>query len=246
MRIAIVGKYVECVDSYKSLHEALVHAGMANDAKVTLDYIDSEALQTDASLLQRLVSADGILVPGGFGARGFEGKLLAVQRAREANIPFFGICLGLQVAVIEFCRHVAKLSAATSQEFAETGEHLVVALMADQRQVATKGGTMRLGAYPCSLRDNTLARGLYHKADISERHRHRFEVNNAYRATLEKHGMCISGTSPDDALVEVIELPNHPWFLGCQFHPEFKSKPFAPHPLFAGFVAAALQHQTQA
>jgi CTP synthase len=240
-RIAVVGKYVDCVDSYKSLHEALTHAGMANDAKVTLTYIDSEALETDPKLFASLDHVDGILVPGGFGERGMEGKLMAVRRAREAKIPYFGICLGLQAAVIEFCRNVAGIKRATSQEFEPEAKDLVVALMADQKHVTRKGGTMRLGAFPCELREGSLARSLYHKSDISERHRHRFEVNNAYREALHKHGMQVTGTSPDDTLVEIIELPEHPWFLGCQFHPEFKSKPFSPHPLFCGFVAAALQ-----
>jgi CTP synthase len=242
-QIAVVGKYVDHVDSYKSLHEALIHAGMANDAKVVFKYVDSEALQTDADLRDALLEVDGILVPGGFGERGIAGKLAAVQIAREHHIPYFGICLGLQIAVIEFCRNVLGIQTANSEEFAPSGPASVIALMADQQKVTDKGGTMRLGAYPCALQADSLARTLYGKAEISERHRHRFEVNNAYREQLEAKGMALTGLSPDGSLVEICELPDHPWFLGCQFHPEFKSKPFSPHPLFNGFVAAALQRR---
>jgi CTP synthase len=238
--IAVVGKYVEFVDSYKSLHEALIHGGLANDAKLELRYVDSEALEKDGSLLQGLDQVDGILVPGGFGERGIEGKIAAIKKAREERIPFFGICLGLQVAVIEYARHVAGLAKGNSQEFAPDGRENVIALMEGQRNVTRKGGTMRLGAYPAKLHEGTLARKLYGQSEISERHRHRFEVNNAFRDALRKAGLIVSGTSPDDSLVEMVELKDHPWFLGCQFHPEFKSKPFAPHPLFEGFVAACL------
>ena len=238
--IGIVGKYADFVDSYKSLHEALIHGAIANDARVNLQYIDAEALETDPATLAALGKLDGILVPGGFGERGWEGKISAVKKAREEKIPFFGICLGLQAAVIEFARNVAGLKQANSQEFVETGKELVVALMADQKHVTHKGGTMRLGAYPCKLAEGSLARKLYAGSEISERHRHRFEFNNAHRASLQKAGLMISGTAPDDSLVEIIELNDHPWFLGCQFHPEFKSKPFAAHPLFEGFVSACV------
>ena len=238
--VAVVGKYVDFVDSYKSLHEALTHGGLTHDTKVNLHYVDSEDLERDAQALQALAQADGILVPGGFGERGIEGKIAAVRVARESRVPYFGICLGLQAAVIEFARHVAGLTQANSQEFLPDGKEWVVALMEDQKTVTRKGGTMRLGSYPCMLADGTLARKMYGESEINERHRHRFEVNNAHRETLRKAGLVISGTSPDGGLVEMIEIKDHPWFVGCQFHPEFKSKPFAPHPLFEGFVAACL------
>jgi CTP synthase len=245
--IAVVGKYVDLVDSYKSLHEALIHGGIANECRVSLDYVDSEVLETDKALLARVEKADGVLVPGGFGARGVEGKITAIKYARESKTPFFGICLGMQVAVCEFARDVAGLEGATSQEFDPKAKHQVIALMEDQKKVKELGGSMRLGAYPCRLADGTLARRMYQKTEISERHRHRFEVNNAYREPLAKAGLRFSGTSPDDRLVEMIELDGHPWFLGCQFHPEFKSKPFAPHPLFSGFIGAALtRHRERA
>jgi len=245
VRIAVAGKYVDLVDSYKSLHEALTHGGIANDCRVKLDYIDSEALETDPALLDRVRAADGLLIPGGFGVRGVEGKILAIKYAREAKLPFFGICLGMQVAAIEFARNVAGIGGASSQEFDPEAKDQIIALMEDQKQVKELGGSMRLGAYPCKLVDGTLARRLYGKPEVSERHRHRFEVNNSYREPLIKAGMKISGTSPNGELVEMVELPDHPWFLGCQFHPEFKSKPFAPHPLFAGFIAASLAHHRQ-
>jgi CTP synthase len=239
VRIAVVGKYVELTDSYKSLHEALIHGGLANDVKVQLDYIDSEALEKEPALMERVLSADGILVPGGFGDRGIEGKIAAIRQARERRIPFFGICLGLQLATIEYARDVAGLAEANSQEFKPEGKELVIAMMESQKTIVKKGGTMRLGAYPCKLTEGTLARKLYGQGEVSERHRHRFEVNNAFRDLLSDHGLVISGTSPDGSLVEMIELKDHPWFLGCQFHPEFKSKPYAPHPLFMGFIGAA-------
>jgi CTP synthase len=240
VRIAIVGKYVDLTDSYKSLHEALIHGGIANDCRVSLDYIDSEALEQDASLMARVREADAVLVPGGFGNRGIEGKIAAIREARERQIPFFGICLGLQLAVVEYARHVVGLSQANSQELSSDTPDPVIHMMEAQRGLTRKGGTMRLGAYPCRLGEDTLARRLYDATEVSERHRHRFEVNNAYREVLAKAGLVFSGLSPQGDLVEMIELPRHPWFVGCQFHPEFKSKPFAPHPLFAGFVAAAI------
>ena len=240
VKIAIVGKYVDLADSYKSLHEALLHGGVANDCRVKIDYIDSEALEKDPAAMQRVATADGVLVPGGFGTRGVEGKIAAIKHARESKQPFFGICLGLQVAMIEYARNVMGIGKASSQEFTPDGHDNVIAMMEHQKSVTAKGGTMRLGAYPCKLADGSVARKLYAKAEISERHRHRFEVNNDYRDALSKAGLSISGTSPDGNLVEIVELPNHPWFLGCQFHPELKSKPFTPHPLFVGFIGAAL------
>jgi CTP synthase len=245
VHIVIVGKYVHLVDSYKSLHEALIHGGIAHECKVKLEYVDSEALESDTSLLKRIEEADAVLVPGGFGERGVEGKVSAIELARTKNIPFFGICLGLQVAVIEFARHVAGIKEATSQEFAPEGSDLVVAIMEDQKTITQKGGTMRLGSWPCTLKDGSVSRKLYGSSKIQERHRHRFEVNNSYRDAIFANGMLIAGTSPDEHLVEMIEIPEHPWFVGCQFHPEFKSKPFKPHPLFAGFIGAALErHRT--
>ncbi|MET0284767.1 MAG: CTP synthase [Polyangiales bacterium] len=239
--IALVGKYVHLRDSYKSLHEALVHGGLANDTKVELHYVDSEEI-TAANVEQKLGAFDGILVPGGFGDRGTEGKILAIQYARETGVPFFGICLGLQMAVIEFARNMCGIEGATSEEFKPEAENLVVALMADQVKVKQKGGSMRLGAYPCKLKPHSLASSIYGgAAEISERHRHRLEFNNAYREQLEQNGLILSGVSPDGRLVEIIELAGHPHFLGCQFHPEFKSKPHAPHPLFVRFVAASLE-----
>jgi CTP synthase len=242
VKIAVVGKYVDLVDSYKSLHEALKHGGLANDCRVELNYLDSERIEKDPSLLDEIAKADAILVPGGFGERGIEGKIAAIRLAREKKIPFFGICLGLQLATIEYARNVAGLAGANSQEFDANNKYPVIALMADQKSVTKKGGTMRLGAWPCALADGSLARRLYGAPEISERHRHRFEVNNDYRDKLREAGLKISGTSPDNKLVEMIELDSHPWFLGCQFHPELKSKPFAPHPLFSGFIGAALEH----
>jgi CTP synthase len=241
VRIGVVGKYVELAESYKSLNEALVHAGIANDARVRHEFIDSSRLEEgDVSALDHV---DGILVPGGFGVRGTEGKIFAVRHARERKIPFFGICLGLQMAVIEFARDVLGLDGANSLEFDDKTQHPVVTLMASQIGVEEKGGTMRLGSYACKLKDGTKARELYAADFIHERHRHRYEFNNSYRQQFESAGLVFSGMNPDLGLVEMIELNNHPHFLGCQFHPEFKSKPFQPHPLFAGFIAAALVHR---
>ncbi len=236
--IGVVGKYVHLVDSYRSLHEALLHGGLANGGSVQLEYLNAEEIDDhDPKQLARL---DGILVPGGFGERGTEGKILAVQFAREHNVPFFGICLGMQMMVVEFARHVAGLPGANSTEFDPHTQHPVIDLMESQRAIKEKGGTMRLGAYPCRLQAGSRARQVYARDEISERHRHRFEVNNAYRAQLSQKGMVFSGLSPDGNLVEMAELPDHPFFLGCQFHPEFKSKPLSPHPLFASFVQAAM------
>jgi CTP synthase len=236
--IGIVGKYTGLVESYKSLHESLVHAGIANDSKVVLRYIEA----TNVSEVEKqLEGVDGVLVPGGFGERGTEGKILAARYAREKKVPFFGICLGLQMAVIEFSRNVLELKGAHSAEFDEDPAHPVVHLMEEQKGVTDKGATMRLGAYPCHNAVGSLAFKMYGKQKISERHRHRYEVNNKYREQLEAKGMVCSGTSPDNRLVEIIEIPDHPWFLACQFHPEFKSKPFEPHPLFSGFIHASLE-----
>jgi CTP synthase len=242
VKIGVVGKYVHLRDAYKSLHEALVHAGLSNDCKIDLEYIDSEAVEKDGPepLLSHL---DAVLVPGGFGDRGAEGKIAAIGFARREKIPFFGICLGMHCAVIEFARHVAGLSGANSREFDQDAVHAVIDLMPDQRTQRNKGATMRLGAFPCSLLAGTIAADAYGSLEISERHRHRLEFNNEYREQLTNAGLILSGTSPDKKLVEMIELKDHPYFVGCQFHPEFKSRPLAPHPLFARFVKAALERQ---
>ncbi|MCC6641590.1 MAG: CTP synthase [Deltaproteobacteria bacterium] len=234
--ITMVGKYVDLTESYKSLNEALHHAGIAHRARVRIEYVDSEKL-ADASAL---AGAAGILVPHGFGARGVEGKIAAVRLARERRIPYFGICYGMQMSVIEFARHAAGLEGANSFEVDEKTPHAVIDLLPEQRAVREKGATMRLGAYPCVLRPGTKAHAAYGSAEISERHRHRYEFNPDYRDRLSRAGLVLSGTSPDGRLVEVVELDDHPWFVGCQFHPEFHSTPFRPHPLFKAFVAAAL------
>jgi CTP synthase len=244
VRIGIVGKYVELAESYKSLNEALVHGGIAAGVRMKAVFIDSTKLEEGD--LSELSTVDAILVPGGFGVRGTEGKILAVRYAREHKVPFFGICLGLQMAVIEFGRDVLGLERANSLEFDDATPHPVVTIMEEQKAVTDKGGTMRLGSYPCALKEGTKARELYAQDLIHERHRHRFEFNNAYRAQYEAAGMVFSGTNTELGLVEMIELNNHPHFIGCQFHPEFKSKPFAPHPLFAGFLRAARDHRDQA
>jgi CTP synthase len=240
VRIAIVGKYVHLTDTYKSLNEALAHGGVANDAKVELVYVDSEELEAD-KLTEVLGAVDAVLIPGGFGSRGTEGKILAIRYAREKGIPFFGICLGMQLAVVEYARHVLGKPDAHSSEFAPQTPAPVVHLMETQKDVTEKGGTMRLGAWPCTLAEGTKALQIYGTEKISERHRHRYEVNNQYRDELEKKGMRISGTSPDGTLVEMVELSAHPYFVACQFHPEFKSRPLAPHPLFSAFVHAAVE-----
>jgi len=236
--IAIVGKYVDLKESYKSLSEALVHGGLANDVMVNLHYVDSEEIEAKGTspLLSRV---HGILIPGGFGQRGIEGKIAAVRYARERVVPFFGICLGMQCAIVEYARNVCGLEGANSKEFHEDTPYPVVALMPGQENV-DMGGTMRLGSYPGVIRPGSLASRVYDGASrFDERHRHRYEVNNAYREVLEEGGLRFSGLSPDDLLVEMIELQDHPFFLGCQFHPEFKSAPYAPHPIFSAFIAAA-------
>jgi CTP synthase len=240
--IGIVGKYVNLRDSYKSLHEALIHGGIANHCRVNLSYIDSESVQREGPG-KFLFNLDGILVPGGFGDRGIEGKIAAVQYAREHQIPYLGICLGMQLAVVEFSRNVCGLEKANSREFDPLTPHPVIDLLPDQKAITQKGGTMRLGAYPAVLQEGSLAHQAYQETQISERHRHRYEVNNAYRELLSDKGIVFSGLSPDGQLVEICELRNHPWFLGCQFHPELKSRPHHPHPLFREFVHAALREK---
>lgn len=242
VRIAVVGKYMGLKESYKSLMEALVHGGIANDARVELDCIEAEKIEQDG-VKEVLRQADGILVPGGFGDRGSEGKIEAVRYARENRVPYLGICLGMQMAVVEFARNVCGLARANSMEFDEKSPHPVIHLMETQKGIERKGGTMRLGAYPCVLQENSLAFKLYGRKKISERHRHRYEFNNDYRGLFSDRGTILSGLSPDGTLVEIIELKDHPWFVGCQFHPEFKSRPMDCHPLFKGFIRAALQNR---
>jgi CTP synthase len=240
VRIAVVGKYMSLKESYKSLLEALVHGGIANEVQVDLDCIEAEKIEqegVDAVLDQ----VDGLLIPGGFGDRGSEGKITAIRYARENQVPFFGICLGMQMAVVEFARNVCGLEGANSSEFDLQTAHPVIHLMEEQKSIETKGGTMRLGNYPCVLQNGTMAARLYGREKISERHRHRYEFNNTYRAEFGAKGMVLSGLSPDSSLVEIIELKNQPWFLGCQFHPEFKSRPMDCHPLFRGFIQAAVE-----
>jgi CTP synthase len=222
----------------------LIHGGIANDVKVSIDWLLSEAFEGGEGL-DRLADYDGILIPGGFGPRGVEGMLHAIRYAREKRLPFFGICLGLQCAVIEFSRNVCGIPEANSSEFSEDTPDPVIALLDSQLQVTTMGGTMRLGAYPCALAEGSRAREIYGAPEISERHRHRWEVNNAYRERLAEEGLTISGTSPDGGLVEMIEITDHPWFVAGQFHPELKSRPTRPHPLFASFIAAAARHSRQ-
>jgi len=250
--IAIVGKYVNLTESYKSLNEALSHGGIPNDCRVNLIFVDSEKIEEN-NCKQIFADVDGILVPGGFGSRGIEGKICAAKYARESRAPFFGICLGMQIAVVEFARNVAGMAGAHSQEFDESTPYPVIYLMIEwydnkagtvQRRDITsdKGGTMRLGAYPCIMKKGTFAYQAYGVSEISERHRHRYEFNNAFKERLEEKGLVISGTSPNGELVEIIEIKDHPWFLGCQFHPEFKSRPMEPHPLFREFIRASLAY----
>ncbi len=239
VQIAIVGKYTELTDAYTSIREALVHGGIANDVAVDIEWIESDQLIDQATAGRFLDGFDALLVPGGFGERGIEGMVEAARWAREHDLPFFGICLGLQVAMIEFARNVCMLPEANSSEFEAECESPVISLMESQRKVEDMGGTMRLGAYPCRLRPGSHAAQIYGTDDVSERHRHRYEVNNAYRDILAEYGMRCAGISPDGSLVELVELPDHPWFIGCQFHPELKSRPMRPHPLFASFVTAA-------
>jgi len=244
--IAVVGKYVDLKESYKSLHESLVHGGLANSAAVEIKYVDSEKLN-QKNIKSELGNVDGILVPGGFGTRGVDGKILAIQFAREKKIPFFGICFGMQLAAIEFARHVCGITDATSREFvgetysAKRAGNIVIDSMVEQRGIVDKGGTMRLGAFKCKLLPGSTAYKVYGKNIIFERHRHRFEFNNKFRDLFEKKGLRATGVNEERDLVEILEIKNHPWFVGVQFHPEFKSKPLSPHPLFAAFVKASLK-----
>ncbi|MCP5468449.1 MAG: CTP synthase [Deltaproteobacteria bacterium] len=236
--IAIVGKYVELTESYKSLNEALRHGGYAHRIKVNLHFLDSEKLEKD-QIQETLSKVDGILVPGGFGDRGIQGKVEAIKFARENQVPFFGICLGMQLACVEFARNVCGLTEANSREFDETCKIPLIDLMEEQKKFTDKGATMRLGAYPCVLEKKTLAQKIYQEREISERHRHRYEFNNDYRDVLSEKGLVFSGVSPDGLLVEIIEYPQNPFFIACQFHPEFKSRPMHPHPLFSHFIEAS-------
>lgn len=238
--VAIVGKYVSLGDSYLSVVESLRHGGFANHVKVNIDFVDSELIVDDKTAEKLLGKYDGILVPGGFGNRGAEGKINTIKYAREHNVPFLGICLGMQMAVVEFARNVVGIKDADSAEFSDTTENPVIHIMETQKDVTEKGGTMRLGAYPCKVRAGSLAEKVYGGSQISERHRHRFEFNNDYRARIEEAGMVISGTSPDDLLVEMVEIPSNKFFIAGQFHPEFKSRPDRPAPLFREFVKAAM------
>ncbi len=238
--IALVGKYVHLKESYKSLNEALTHGGVANDARVEVAWVDAELVEKDGPATH-LAGVDGILIPGGFGERGVEGKIAAVEHARANRIPFFGICLGMQCAVIEAARHLCGLERANSSEMDPATPHPVIDLLPGQRDLADKGGTMRLGAFPCAIEAGSVAHRAYGADTIRERHRHRYEFNNTYREALSKAGIRFSGLSPDGNLVEMIEIADHPWFLGCQFHPEFLSRPWEPHPLFRAFVAAAVE-----
>jgi CTP synthase len=238
VEIALVGKYIQLKESYKSLFEALTHGGIANENKVELECIEAEKVE-EVGAQELLGQVDGILVPGGFGDRGSEGKIEAIRYARERQIPFFGICLGMQMAAVEFARNVCGLAGTNSTEFDSNSPHPVIHLMETQKGIDAKGGTMRLGAYPCVLQEDSLALKLYGRKRISERHRHRYEFNNDYVKPFTEKGMVLSGLSPDGSLVEIMELKDHPWFLGCQFHPEFKSRPLDCHPLFKGFIKAA-------
>ncbi len=239
VKVAVVGKYTALGDTYTSIREALIHGGIAHDVGVDLEWLPSDEFANQHRAGEMLSGYHGLLVPGGFGERGVEGMVEAVRWAREHDLPFFGICLGLQTAIIEFARNVCNLDETNSSEFEAECENPVISLLESQVDVSDLGGTMRLGAYPCNLEPGSRAAAIYGEDEISERHRHRYEVNNAYRDTLHRGGMVCSGLSPDGSLVELIELPDHPWFIGCQFHPELKSRPMRPHPLFAGFVKAA-------
>jgi CTP synthase len=246
VNIGIVGKYVEYEDSYKSLKEALVHGALAHNLKLQLNWIEAEGLETDeASRDAQLEEYDGILVPGGFGKRGIEGMLLAIRYAREKNVPYFGICLGMQTACIEYARNVCGLGDANSSEFDPATPHRVIYKLRELRGVEELGGTMRLGAWTCKIEPGTLAYDIYGKLEISERHRHRYEFNREYEGTLTAAGLRLSGSTPDGTYVEIIEIPGHPFFVGCQFHPEFKSKPLEPHPLFKSFIGASYEHGRQ-
>ena len=243
VNIAVVGKYVKLTDSYKSLNEALEHAALVNGTRVNRVYVDAEALMADDDISRHFENIHGILVPGGFGDRGVEGKIRAAQYARTNGIPYFGICLGMQLAVVEFARHAGHIEGANSTEFDQGATDPVIDYLPDQRLITKKGGTMRLGGYRCALAQGTNAMAAYQSNEISERHRHRYEFNNAYEKQLTENGLIISGRNPETGLVEIVELPDHPWFVGCQFHPEFKSKPMQPHPLFRDFIKAGCTYR---
>ena len=244
-RIAIVGKYVQLEDAYKSLREALLHGGLAHNHRTVIDWIESEDIDSPETAEKRLKGCDGILVPGGFGKRGIQGMIYTIQYARKNKVPFFGICLGMQCATIEYARDVAGLAQADSTEFEPQTPHRVIYKLRELLGVDEMGGTMRLGAWPCKLEPGSIAARAYGKTEISERHRHRYEFNREYEKTLVAAGLKITGRTPDENYVEIVEAPEHPWFLGCQFHPEFKSKPLEPHPLFAAFIGASLEHRVQ-
>jgi CTP synthase len=244
VRIAIVGKYTELVDAYKSIHQALIHGGISNDVGVDMVWISAEDYENGVSL-DNLKEFDGLLIPGGFGERGVPGMLMAVEWARRNDMPFFGICLGLQVSIIEYSRNVCDLDGADSMEFSDDTNEPVICLMDSQQNIIRKGGTMRLGSYPATLSKGSRVAGIYDTLKIDERHRHRYEVNNQYRKQLEAKGLMMSGTSSNEELVEMIEIPGHPWFIACQFHPELKSRPTKPHPLFASFIEAAQRYSNE-
>ncbi len=243
VRIAVIGKYTELVDSYKSVQEALIHGGIANDVGVDISWLSSDLFTGTDRAREILAGFHGVLVPGGFGVRGVEGMVEAIRVAREDHLPFFGICLGMQVAIIEFARHAVGLEDSHSSEFAPECGNPVVSLMDSQQGVTDMGGTMRLGAYPARLARGSKAAEMYGVPEVSERHRHRYEISNRYRDAFVEHGMKLSGLSPDGSLVEIVELVDHPWFVGCQFHPELQSRPMRPHPLFAGFIASATRRK---
>jgi CTP synthase len=245
VNIAMVGKYMDVPDAYMSVTEALHHGGVANDARVNINYLESDELEGDRTE-EVLADADGIVVPGGFGERGLEGKINAITHARTHGVPFLGLCLGLQCAVVEYARNVCGLEGAASKEYQEDTPHPVVIFLKEQEYATELGGTQRLGEYPCQLEPGSLAHRLYGQDTVGERHRHRYEVNNEYRETLADHGMVFSGTSPKGDLVEIVELPGHPYFIASQFHPEFKSRPNRPHPFFEGLVKASLDRKAVA
>lgn len=242
VNIALVGKYVQLHDAYLSVVESLKHAGLSHSSDVCIKWIDSETVN-ESNSSEIFKDVDGILVPGGFGSRGIEGKILTAKYARENNIPYLGICLGMQIASIEVARNLLGHSDANSTEFNPSSDHPVISLMADQNDVDNLGGTLRLGNYDCHLEEGTLAKKLYQEDKIVERHRHRYEFNNEYREAMKEAGIVFSGLSPDKRLVEIIEIPSHPFYIACQYHPEFKSRPYKPHPLFVGLIAAALNNK---
>jgi CTP synthase len=243
VHIAVVGKYVQLEDAYKSLREALMHGGLAHKQRTVVEWVEASEIDSPAAAVARLSQADGILVPGGFGKRGIQGMVHAIEYARSHKIPFFGICLGMQCATIEYARNVSRLAGADSTEFDPQTPHRVIYKLRELLGVDEMGGTMRLGSWPCKIERDSTAFHAYGATEISERHRHRYEFNCEYENTLTDAGFRITGRSPDGKYVEIVEAPEHPWFLGCQFHPEFKSKPLAPHPLFLAFIGAALAHR---